>query len=308
MVVVAGVVLLVASAVVIYGLGPVFHNRDQHKLLAQERGAIKQATEETDSLYGVQLPTLPPVPGSPVGILVIPAIGLQQAVVEGVGSQQTVAGPGHVPGTAGLGQPGNAAIVARHSGYGGPFSQLDQLRRGDKLETATVEGDSIYVVQSVRTVTLSTPSATSPPTTEASTRLERPATKTSEAGSPGAAETTTTLYGPTADDRLTLVTSSSSTPWNTTKALVVVARMRGRPYAPLPQESRSPSQQGNSGNPGGAAVFVLALLALGLVVAGAVVLYRRTSPRAAYLLTTAPLLACTVLVAVAVSHLLPAWL
>ena len=40
----------------------------------------------------------------------------------------------------------------------------------------------------------------------------------------------------------------------------------------------------------------------------AVALYRRYTVRAAYLLTTAPLLALTVLAAEAASHLLPAWL
>ena len=43
-----------------------------------------------------------PVPGAgdPVGVLVIPKLGLDQVVVEGVGAAQLAVGPGHYPGTA----------------------------------------------------------------------------------------------------------------------------------------------------------------------------------------------------------------
>ena len=52
----------------------------------------------------------------------------------------------------------------------------------------------------------------------------------------------------------------------------------------------------------------MALIGLTAVLIGAVALYRHYTVRAAYLLTTAPLLALTVLAAEAASHLLPAWL
>src|SRR6202042_3801606 len=115
------------------------HARDQRSLMATERAAIAGASVESKALDHVNLPTQPPVPGAPVGVLAIPALGINQAVVEGVGSSQTVSGPGHVPGTAGLGQPGNAAVVGRNAAYGGPFGHLDQLKRGDKVLTATTE-------------------------------------------------------------------------------------------------------------------------------------------------------------------------
>ena len=46
-----------------------------------------------------------PVPKS--GILEINAMQLRQVVVEDVGPDQTRQGPGHAPGTAGVGQPGD---------------------------------------------------------------------------------------------------------------------------------------------------------------------------------------------------------
>ena len=239
------VVLVVAVGVVVYAVGPLIHDRDQRTLISTERAAIARAIRDNEGLYKAALPTQPPLVGSVVGILAIPAIGLQQAVVEGVGPSQTVSGPGHVPGTAGLGQPGNSAVVGRHSGYGGPFGQLGDLRPGDKVVTATTEGQSVYVVHSIRTVTLITaaPAAASSVTT---TTLGRPGTAVSTAhphavhaaaSKAAATENMATLYGPSAHNQLTLVTSASGVPWNTDRAVVMVARIQGKPF---PQRPRSP--------------------------------------------------------------------
>jgi sortase A len=323
----SGLVLVAAAVTVLYAVGPLVHNRDQRSLMATEREAIAHAAAQTDSLYGPTLPTIPPVPGDPVGILAIPALGLQQAVVEGVSSSQTVGGPGHVPGTAGMGQPGNAAVVGRSAAYGGPLGDLAELRPGDRVVAATIEGQVTYVVRSVLTVTLTT---VAPVPAGAASGVKAPSSGPTHTGSgpvktnsgpakTGTSETTTpqttnqktlnirTLYGPSTDNQLTLVTSSSSLPWNTDQAVVVVARMQGKPFPPTPQESRSPSQQGNSGEATALAWLLLALITLIVVLVGAVALYRRCTTRTAYLLTTAPLLALTVLAAEAASHLLPAW-
>lgn len=324
---IAGVVtLLAATAVVLYLIGPLVHARQQRALLSSERTTIIEASRDTEGLHRAALPTLPPEPGSVVGILTIPSIGLRQAVVEGVGPSQTMSGPGHVPGTAGLGQPGNSAVVGRRAGYGGPFAHLGDLRAGDRILTATTEGRSAYVVRTVRTEIVTTPvtpatvlqSSGTPTsgstTTIAPTKASRlPATGSSSATGRGSSRGPSTvsadrLYGPSPHDQITLVTSGSSVPWNSDLALVVVARMQGQPYTPTPQESRSPSQEGNSGDPAALAWLLLATLALAACFAGALVLYRRSTLRSAYLLTTAPLLAFTVLAAEALSRLMPAWL
>src|ERR1700683_2420722 len=109
-------VFFVAVGAVIYGIGSLVQARDQRTLMATERTNISNAAVLAKALDKVNLPTQPPAPGQPGGVLAIPALGLNQAVVEGVGSSQTVSGPGHVPGTAGLGQPGNAAVVGRNAG------------------------------------------------------------------------------------------------------------------------------------------------------------------------------------------------
>jgi sortase A len=296
------VVFLVAVGAVVYGIGSLVHARDQRALMATERSDIAGAAVEAKALDHVNLPTQPPVPGAPVGVLAIPALGLNQAVVEGVGSSQTVSGPGHVPGTAGLGQPGNAAVVGRNAGYGGVFGQLDQLKPGDRIFTATIEGQSIYVVRHVARVTLGSPTAP-----VSSTATGSSAAGTAPAGSTPAV-TLNAFYRPTRDNRLTLVTSASAAPWNSSRAIEVTAVLRGKPYGPLPQEAQSPGQRGNTGDSSAWAELVLSLLALAAVAVGALFLYRRCTVRSAYLLSTAPLVAFTVLAAEAISRLLPAWM
>jgi sortase A len=319
-------VLLVATTVVLYLVGPLVHARDQRSLLTSERSAITEAASNNEGLHRAALPTQPPQPGSVVGILAIPAIGVHQAVVEGVGPSQTISGPGHVPGTAGLGQPGNSAVVGRRAGYGGPFGDLARLRSGDRVLTATTEGRSVYVVRSVRTVTMVTPAtpalatvSTQPAVSGGTTTTAVP-TSSPRSGAPStphkgqAADhrvptvSADAVLGPSKHDQLTLLTSGSSAPWNADRAVVVVARLQGKPYTPTPQEARSPTQEGTTGDPEALAWFILAVLALAACFAGALVLYRRSTLRSAYLLTTAPLLALTVLAAEALSRLLPAWL
>ncbi len=286
-------IFLISVGAVIYGIGSLVHARDQRALMTAERSDIAAAAVEAKALDHVNLPTQPPVPGAPVGVLAIPALGINQAVVEGVGSSQTVSGPGHVPGTAGLGQPGNAAVVGRDAAYGGVFGRLDQLKPGDKVLTATIEGQSIYVVRHVARLTLGSPTA--------------PAVGSTPTGSTPSV-TLNTFYRSTRDNRLTLVTSASVAPWNSSQVVEVTAELHGKPYEPLPQEARSASQLGNTGDSSAWGELVLALQALAAVAIGGLFLYRRCTIRSAYLLSTAPLVACTVLAAEAISRLLPAWM
>jgi sortase A len=280
-------VFLVAVGAVVYGIGSLVHGRDQRALMATERSNIAEAAVEAKALDHVNLPTEPPLLGAPVGVLAIPALGINQVVVEGVGSSQTVSGPGHVPGTAGLGQPGNAAVVGRNAAYGGPFGSLDQLKPGDHVLTATIEGQSIYVVRHVARLTPGSSAARTGVTSTVAL---------------------STLYRPTNDNRLTLVTSASVAPWNTRQVVEVTAMLKGKPYVATPQGARSTSQQGNTGEGGAWAELLLSLQALIVVAVGGLFLYSRCTIRSAYLLTTAPLIACTVLAAEAISRLLPAWM
>jgi len=115
------------------------------------------------------------------------------------------------------------------------------------------------------------------------------------------------LYGPSTGDQLTLVTSGSKQPLNSSEATVVVARLLTEPFAPTPQGARSSTETGLHGDSGVLASVVLALLAFVGVIVASVALYRRMRFRVAYVLTIAPLVALTIITGETLARLLPAW-
>ncbi len=96
------------------------------------------------------LAVAPPIPAPPLGTAVgtidIPKIGLSMVVVEGTGTSQLQAGPGHYPGTPLPGENGNVAIAGHRTTYLHPFYNLDQLAPGDPIVLATVQGLFLYHV------------------------------------------------------------------------------------------------------------------------------------------------------------------
>jgi len=271
-----GAVLLVLP-LVIYQLGPVSHQRSQHSMLSSYRNQVKNAANEASGLGGVTVPKKAPESGAAVGIVEIGALHVQQVAVEGVKSEQTKDGPGHVPGTAGFGQPGNSVIVTRHSAYGASLGDITRLVKDNRILVTTTQGQSVYVVSKV-----------------GRTRL-------------GSETKRDKVYGPSADDRLTLITSSTASPFNQTSAVVVTAKLATEPFAPTPQGGRTDSATGRTGDSGSWAEALLAVLAFAGIALGSVSVYRGMQPRVAYVLTLAPLVALTIVLAESVSRLLPAW-
>jgi sortase (surface protein transpeptidase) len=339
------VIAIVILGIVLYVIEPMFQERDQGLLLDRYRTSIDKAANQATGLQGVEVSTTAPAIGSAIGILEVGSLGVQTVAVEGADSATTRVGPGHVPGTAAPGQPGNAVIVGRRTMFGGPFGDLSSMQIGDEIVVTTTQGQTLYQVTDVGTAELtseatpsSAPVVAAPTTTTSTTttvvlaEAAAPAdalvvTATLEAASAdAAAESTTTttipaiessldggriplnsLYGVSKDDRLTLVSSASAFPWNSAQADVVIAVMVGKPFAPTPQNGRTAGQIGNVGDTSSWPVVLLAFLFLAAAVTGAVLLYRRSSPRVAYLLTVPPLVAFAILAAESFSRLLPAW-
>ena len=101
--------------------------------------------------------TLPPAPaapagGDPVARIVIPEIGIDKIVVEGVGVADLKRAPGHYPGTSLPGLPGNAAIAGHRTTYGAPFYRLNELEPGDEIIATTTYGEFHYEVAETRIV------------------------------------------------------------------------------------------------------------------------------------------------------------
>ena len=87
--------------------------------------------------------------GAPVARLLIPALGLDEVVVEGVGDDELNAGPGHLPGSALPGDAGNAVISAHRDRH---FSSLGDLRIGDTVYTETAAQHARWIVTKRRVV------------------------------------------------------------------------------------------------------------------------------------------------------------
>ena len=93
-------------------------------------------------------------PGSPVARLLIPRLGLDEVVVEGVGDDALRAGPGHMTGSALPGQLGNSVISAHRDRH---FRPLSKLVVGDTVITESVTGSVRWVVSRIRVVTADAP-------------------------------------------------------------------------------------------------------------------------------------------------------
>ncbi|NUR79683.1 MAG: sortase [Dermatophilaceae bacterium] len=122
-------------------LGAVSHNRAQTELYSQLRATLADGTAPTGGAIE---------PGEPVALLTIPTLHLQEVVVEGTSSVDTLGGPGHRRNTVLPGQAGTAVVMGRASTYGAPFRDVVSLHAGDRITTVTALGTSTFVVDRVR--------------------------------------------------------------------------------------------------------------------------------------------------------------
>nr|WP_241728796.1 sortase [Nocardioides zeae] len=88
--------------------------------------------------------------GSAVALLTIPAIGVDEVVVEGSASGDLRAGPGHRRDTVLPGQVGVSVVQGRAVTYGGPFARLDELAVGDVVEVVGAQGRQRLAVTGLR--------------------------------------------------------------------------------------------------------------------------------------------------------------
>lgn len=96
----------------------------------------------------------PLVDGAPVARLVIPRIGLDEIVLEGVDGDDLNAGPGHLPGSAMPGDAGNAVISAHRDRH---FKHFDALQVGDTITTESLGRRNAWVVVTARIVDKNAP-------------------------------------------------------------------------------------------------------------------------------------------------------
>ena len=81
--------------------------------------------------------------GALVGRLLIPSVKLDELIAEGVGDDELDAGPGHLPGSASPGEPGNAVISAHRDRH---FHSLGRVAVGDTVITETRTARTTWVI------------------------------------------------------------------------------------------------------------------------------------------------------------------
>jgi len=91
-------------------------------------------------------------PANGIARLVIPAIDVDQIVVDDVSVAALRKGPGHYPSTPLPGQAGNAAIAGHRTTYGAPFYRLNDLVAGDSIIVTTAQGRFEYKVDNQQIV------------------------------------------------------------------------------------------------------------------------------------------------------------
>lgn len=122
-------------------LGGLSHDRDQSLLYGELRTQIASATA----------PIGPVVPvGDPVATLTIERLGIDEVVVEGTASGDTLAGPGHLRNTVLPGQVGTSVVMGRATTYGGPFGALVDARAGDVITVSMAQGTASFTVTGIR--------------------------------------------------------------------------------------------------------------------------------------------------------------
>jgi sortase A len=159
----AGIVILLFTAFQIWGTSfqeAHTQNSLRNTLVHETKsGEIRRALAEATALD--KLPTGPPVAaptteapaeGDAVGEIRIPAIGINQVVVEGTNTQDLRKGPGHYTGTPLPGQAGNSAIAGHRTTYGHPFYNLNVLKPGNPIVLTTVQGIFVYDVTGTQVV------------------------------------------------------------------------------------------------------------------------------------------------------------
>lgn len=138
-----GRVLIAAGLLILSFVGYQLWGTSLAEARSQER-----LVEQFEAKGPAPLEAIRPVPGGAVGLIEIPKIGVDKAIVEGVGVEDLKKGPGHYPNTPLPGQPGNAAIAGHRTTYGAPFNRLDELVPGDAILVTTSQGEFRYEVES----------------------------------------------------------------------------------------------------------------------------------------------------------------
>lgn len=130
------------------GFGRLSHDAQQRYAFDALR---QQLAEGTAPVSELNLDGKKIADGTPVALLSIPAIGMEnEAILEGTSAGVLMGGPGHRRDTVLPGQTGSSVVMGRKAAFGGPFSRLEELAPGDTLTVITGQGEHTYRVIGTR--------------------------------------------------------------------------------------------------------------------------------------------------------------
>jgi sortase A len=256
--------LLVLFLVYLLAFTPLTAARDQQRLAQSLVG-------HPLTLYKLVDGASPPE-GSAIGVLTIPALHLNQIIVQGTSAADLMNGPGLMPGSALPGSIGNSVIAARRVTFGAPFGAADTLKKGARIQVVDGAGTFVYKVTRVHTVVVG----------------ERD------------------VVLPTRDNRITLVTSNSTTV--PSGRLVVQGKLVGPPVAVPDHTVAVPSYElGLNGDPVAGGLAVLwSIITLLVLLGAAFAVWRWRRPWLVYLFAAPVLLMCGLFACESVARALPA--
>ena len=135
-----------------YALGA-WHQQEAREAWDESEARAVVALARHNATAGIQ-PVVPIVAGAPVARLLIPRLGMDEIVLEGVDPDVLNAGPGHLTGSAFPGESGNAVISAHRDRH---FARLGEIRVGDTLVTESGTHRDRWVVISKRVIAADAP-------------------------------------------------------------------------------------------------------------------------------------------------------
>ena len=123
------------------------HSASQRQAFDGFRAKLAQGTAPVGPVdeAGVELAL-----GSGVAYLEIPALDLDEVVLEGTTSSVLFSGVGHRRDTPLPGQIGTSVVFGRRGAYGGPFWDLGDLSKGDTIRVTTGQGEFSFTVIGTR--------------------------------------------------------------------------------------------------------------------------------------------------------------
>lgn len=147
----AGVVLLLFAGYV-FGWSNLQADHSQRRLLTTYgMGTCPKYAPSCAAEFAAFDGVVPP-DGKAAAVLRIPAIGVQDVVVEGTTATDLQQGPGLMPATSVPGSAGEAVIAGRKLTFGGAFASITRLHPGDPISVVDFLGSFKFLVVRLFTV------------------------------------------------------------------------------------------------------------------------------------------------------------